>query len=473
MDQNEENDDQIYEYDYGDEEIDSPLPAINGQKQIKNYDELMRDIVKYIQIQQEKLCLDDDKQIDNCLNLMIYYKWSNDNLLRSGFFDKDQVKIDLQGQGVINEYKIIQQLGECELCLENVNLYQIGCQHYFCLDCYQQYVIISLKNNAVPLMRCLKYRCNFKLPYQLIWLLNHDAKKYYQISLCKSFLQNNIKQACCLGGECDLILTRQESNQIDCQNCFTSMCVICKQYAHQPLNCDLAKKWQLKASNSDEQSNSLIKLKFQTCYNCKEAVERSQGCNHMKCRCGAHFCYICGEIWQGHENFYKCSKQTESEFKQQTEEYFNYFAIYESNQTLILKQIKTNKQIIKMIHEINKQPCNIKIQINNVKQLTELIILQQETVKYASLYEYYFIIDIPEKIETFNNHFKQYQQSIKQFTDLLDTLDQLLENFHIGIKQQDDLVEKLCNICKFVDQFPNLYSKGLQRRKEFLALISQ
>ena len=35
--------------------------------------------------------------------------------------------------------------------------------------------------------------------------------------------------------------------------------------------------------------------KTQACPRCFALVERSGGCNHMHCRCGADFCYLCGE----------------------------------------------------------------------------------------------------------------------------------------------------------------------------------
>ena len=35
--------------------------------------------------------------------------------------------------------------------------------------------------------------------------------------------------------------------------------------------------------------------KTQACPRCFVLVERSGGCNHMHCRCGADFCYLCGE----------------------------------------------------------------------------------------------------------------------------------------------------------------------------------
>ena len=35
--------------------------------------------------------------------------------------------------------------------------------------------------------------------------------------------------------------------------------------------------------------------KTQACPRCFVLVERSEGCNHMHCRCGADFCWLCGE----------------------------------------------------------------------------------------------------------------------------------------------------------------------------------
>lgn len=43
-------------------------------------------------------------------------------------------------------------------------------------------------------------------------------------------------------------------------------------------------------------------LHFRQCENCKFIVERTEGCNHMTCRCGYQFCYICGKKWTGYEH---------------------------------------------------------------------------------------------------------------------------------------------------------------------------
>ncbi len=35
-------------------------------------------------------------------------------------------------------------------------------------------------------------------------------------------------------------------------------------------------------------------MKFKQCPSCKYWVEKNEGCNHMTCRCGKQFCYVCG-----------------------------------------------------------------------------------------------------------------------------------------------------------------------------------
>jgi len=38
-------------------------------------------------------------------------------------------------------------------------------------------------------------------------------------------------------------------------------------------------------------------MRYRQCKRCKFVVERSQGCNKITCRCGFHFCYVCGADW--------------------------------------------------------------------------------------------------------------------------------------------------------------------------------
>jgi ATP-dependent RNA helicase DHX8/PRP22 len=37
------------------------------------------------------------------------------------------------------------------------------------------------------------------------------------------------------------------------------------------------------------------KMGIKKCPQCLNGVQKTEGCNHMRCRCGSHFCWICGE----------------------------------------------------------------------------------------------------------------------------------------------------------------------------------
>eukprot|EP00435_Cladocopium_sp_Y103_P050241 s185_g15.t1 len=63
---------------------------------------------------------------------------------------------------------------------------------------------------------------------------------------------------------------------------------------------------------SDDRNEVWINRNAQHCPGCQGVVQRNGGCNHMVCRCGVHFCYVCGRRWEEHEtqrggiNYYQC-----------------------------------------------------------------------------------------------------------------------------------------------------------------------
>lgn len=51
-----------------------------------------------------------------------------------------------------------------------------------------------------------------------------------------------------------------------------------------------------------------IKKNSKPCPKCSLAVTKNDGCNHMTCRCGHQFCWICRREWNDCGGTYKCNK---------------------------------------------------------------------------------------------------------------------------------------------------------------------
>lgn len=52
------------------------------------------------------------------------------------------------------------------------------------------------------------------------------------------------------------------------------------------------------AAELDEEMRALIaRGEARICPGCRNGVQRNEGCNHMTCRCGVQFCYVCNARW--------------------------------------------------------------------------------------------------------------------------------------------------------------------------------
>ncbi|EEH33161.2 IBR finger domain-containing protein [Paracoccidioides lutzii Pb01] len=75
-----------------------------------------------------------------------------------------------------------------------------------------------------------------------------------------------------------------------CFECGLTTCTTCKGSAHDR---DCPNDILLEELLDTARENG-----WQRCYSCWRVVELDHGCNHMTCRCGAQFCYICGQRWK-------------------------------------------------------------------------------------------------------------------------------------------------------------------------------
>jgi RING-type zinc-finger/IBR domain, a half RING-finger domain len=106
----------------------------------------------------------------------------------------------------------------------------------------------------------------------------------------------------CNGHWCELCLKRVRTGEHDDSVCDVQACVnFCQRYmaANDAAKQQCEDRWpwiKIYAHSRvhEAAAEQWIQNNGQLCPGCKTGVERTEGCFHMKCQCGTHFCYECG-----------------------------------------------------------------------------------------------------------------------------------------------------------------------------------
>ncbi|MCL4380502.1 IBR domain-containing protein [Candidatus Dependentiae bacterium] len=81
---------------------------------------------------------------------------------------------------------------------------------------------------------------------------------------------------------------------MNCPECRSRYCANCLLLHDATMSCAVARERQARA-----QANVDPNI-MQFCPRCHVLMERIAGCNHMTCRCGHEFCWLCGIPWPGY-----------------------------------------------------------------------------------------------------------------------------------------------------------------------------
>jgi hypothetical protein len=86
----------------------------------------------------------------------------------------------------------------------------------------------------------------------------------------------------------DSVIGTPPSKTIACPTCEADICPDCRQVAHPKSLCNISD------FGIDVRTTELLKSwGYKKCPKCGHGLKRMFGCNHLECRCGAHFCYVC------------------------------------------------------------------------------------------------------------------------------------------------------------------------------------
>lgn len=228
-----------------------------------------------------------------------------------------------------------------------------ACNHYMCAECWRSYIKSNISDGKV-IITCPGFKCERPVPENIIMCyLNVKQYSQYRRWLTGSLISFRNWKKCPQKG-C-LYLGRADKEEDTNVNCVCNMkwCVKCKEESHYPISCSVFNIYRnsslvkdlhkvFKISSLDTKPIDVLVIETKSCPKCKHVWNKDGGCNHFRCTCGYHFCWICLKCWDNHGgSYYECTKP-KSKNSRSTTRYF-----YEGdNPTLFKLPNSTIKQFI-------------------------------------------------------------------------------------------------------------------------------
>ncbi|KAJ0093748.1 hypothetical protein Patl1_26633 [Pistacia atlantica] len=178
----------------------------------------------------------------------------------------------------------------CEICVESVSenkkfKTKNHCVHHFYVNCIAKYIETKITENTV------KIKCP-----------GLDCQQVLDPISCREIIPQSIfskwwfKRSYCANRNCrELVVNECGENlkKSKCPHCEELFCFDCKVAWHAGYGCEEARRHGIP---NDTLFLQLVKRKaWIKCPGCGHFVERIKGCNSIKCRCRAEFCYECGK----------------------------------------------------------------------------------------------------------------------------------------------------------------------------------
>ncbi|CAF3905103.1 unnamed protein product, partial [Rotaria sp. Silwood2] len=237
--------------------------------------------------------------------------------------------------------------------------------------------------------------------------------------------------------------------------CGHQFCIDCKQEPHFPATCSSYRAYfdELRQNGdliSDYDAKCIVRGRH--CVSCNNFIEKNGGCNHMTCRCGAEFCWLCATYWKDHfssSGEFRCPKQEISIEKQILTKDRNpsrrlyEHAIYHRNRRTFQNQAKQNENVKRLIGTISLDRgtfFDTSLMKSQIDKREALLQHSYEVVKYVN-YLHRVCEFIAVAADGYANNPIEFANSLYPFETLIFNMSQIFESGrgYQAIEQLNDL----------------------------------
>ncbi|KAI2807760.1 E3 ubiquitin-protein ligase arih1 [Blomia tropicalis] len=383
---------------------DYPHKVLSTEDVMKHMNESIKEVNTVVQLPQTITRI-----------LLNHFNWDKEKLYER-YYDGDQSKL-FQDAHIVNPnhlnsfVKTIHNgLEFCIICCSELpsNLMTgIACGHRFCCDCWVHYLTTKIMEEGQgQRIFCAAHGCDILVDDQTVFnlIIEPKVRNRYQHLITNSFVECNRLLRWCPKPECSHVIRVEhvDFKPVKCV-CSTVFCFLCGDNWHEPIKCDLLKKWKKKCDDDSETSN-WIAANTKECPKCQVTIEKDGGCNHMICKnqsCRADFCWVCLGPWEPHgSSWYSCNRYDEHEAKAARD-------AQEKSRSALQRYLfycnryMNHMQSLKFEHKLyDNMRCKMdEMQSNNMtwievqflKKGVDILCQCRETLMYTYVFAYYLI----------------------------------------------------------------------------------
>ncbi|ETS87085.1 hypothetical protein PFICI_00913 [Pestalotiopsis fici W106-1] len=183
---------------------------------------------------------------------------------------------------------------ECVSCLEDYNpkeMIKVTC-HSYCTDCFHRLIKAACENEQQWPPKC----CLNPIPEATVRTgIDTDAElRTLYKARSTEWSVPIADRVFCSNRECGIFIQpRHVDRSQDVARCSSGhwTCILCRAPRHGDEPCPQDRELQRTEELAESEG-------WKRCHRCRALVEHREACQHMTCRCGAQFCYVCGAPWR-------------------------------------------------------------------------------------------------------------------------------------------------------------------------------
>lgn len=177
-----------------------------------------------------------------------------------------------------------------------------SCNSAYCIACVRDMFLSACKDSArMPPRCCMPIHLHHIKTHLTSGEISEYRSKYEEWStekpfycpkpVCSAFISQRLLPERTEGKrrrKVDSGIGTPEASHFQCPKCDVEICVDCRQLVHPDSLCT-----NLDFGIDPDTAALLKSWGYKRCPKCGQGLKRMYGCNHMECRCGAHFCWGC------------------------------------------------------------------------------------------------------------------------------------------------------------------------------------